>query len=51
MQINALMSGTAWNLKKMMEILKEKAKRLFWQIFIQPFFQNLIPVIIQKSYW
>jgi len=31
-QINALMSACAWNLKKYMEILSEKAKRLFASI-------------------
>jgi len=36
-QINAFMAATAWNLKKMMEILKEKANRLFQLIFIRPF--------------
>jgi IS5 family transposase len=36
-QINALMAATAWNLKKMMEILKEKANQLFQLIFIPPF--------------
>ena len=36
-QINALMAATAWNLKKRMEILKEKAKRLFRLIFIRYF--------------
>jgi IS5 family transposase len=32
-QINALMAATAWNLKKMMEKLNEKTKRLFRRIF------------------
>jgi IS5 family transposase len=32
-QINALMAAAAWNLKKMMEKLKEKVKRLFRLIF------------------
>jgi IS5 family transposase len=36
-QINALMAATAWNLKKMMEKLKEKVKRLFRLIFIRCF--------------
>jgi IS5 family transposase len=35
-QINALMAATAWNMKKMMEILKEKVNRLFLRIFIRP---------------
>jgi IS5 family transposase len=37
-QINALMAATAWNLKKLMEVLKEKAKKLFQLIFLQCFF-------------
>jgi IS5 family transposase len=32
-QINALMAATAWNLKKYMELLVEKSKRLFMSIF------------------
>jgi IS5 family transposase len=36
-QINALMAATAWNLKKMMEKLKEKAKQLFRLIFTRGF--------------
>ncbi len=36
-QINALMAATAWNLKKMMEVLKEKANKLFRLIFSQCF--------------
>lgn len=33
-QINALLSATAWNLKKMMEILKQKIVLYFYQIQI-----------------
>jgi len=36
-QINALMAATAWNLKKYMEILVEKSKRLFVPIFYRFF--------------
>ena len=36
-QINALMAATAWNLKKYMEILVEKSKRLFVSIFYRQF--------------
>ena len=32
-QINALMSCAAWNLKKLMEVLSEKAARLFARLF------------------
>jgi IS5 family transposase len=31
-QINALMAATAWNLKKMMEKLKEKFLHMFFKI-------------------
>jgi IS5 family transposase len=34
-QINALMAATAWNLKKLMEILKEN----FWQFISRLFFK------------
>ena len=36
-QVNALMAATAWNLKKYMEILVEKSKRLFLSIFSRYF--------------
>jgi hypothetical protein len=32
-QINALLSRTAWNLKKLMEVLKKQAARLLWRFF------------------
>jgi IS5 family transposase len=40
-QINALMSACAWNLKKMMEVLKKKFLRFICQHFLP---QNLMPV-------
>ncbi len=40
-QINALMACTAWNLKKLMEILKENAKKFFRIIFIRCFTKNV----------
>jgi IS5 family transposase len=40
-QINALMAATAWNLKKMMEKLKEKVMRLLRLIFIRDFCPKL----------
>jgi transposase, IS5 family len=43
-QINALLSATAWNLKKMMEILKHKISFYFHQIQI-----ILFPVFIFKN--
>jgi IS5 family transposase len=36
-QINAFMSCAAWNLKKMMEVLREKAAGLLWRFFTRPF--------------
>jgi IS5 family transposase len=36
-QINALMIATAWNLKKMMEILKENIYNLFFDCFFAKF--------------
>jgi IS5 family transposase len=41
-QINALLSCTAWNLRKMMEALKEKAARLFWRFFIRFFLLDIL---------
>jgi IS5 family transposase len=40
--INALMAGAAWNLKKMMEKLKEKILWLIFQLFFQKKLQPLI---------
>jgi IS5 family transposase len=37
-QINALLSCTAWNLKKLMEVLKEQAARLLRRFCIRLFF-------------
>jgi IS5 family transposase len=39
-QINALMAACAWNLKKMMEKLRENGDRLFCLIFFRYFFQK-----------
>ena len=39
-QINAFMVATAWNLKKYMELLVEKSKRLFVSIFLRYFTVN-----------
>jgi IS5 family transposase len=33
MQITALMSATAWNLKKMIEMLKEKVFQIIFRLF------------------
>jgi IS5 family transposase len=41
-QINALMAATAWNLKKKMEMLKEKTKRIFYAIFSRYFFPKIL---------
>jgi IS5 family transposase len=37
-QINALLSCTAWNLKKLMEALKEQTARLLRRFYIRLFF-------------
>ena len=39
-QINALMSCAAWNLKKLMAALGEQAARLFARLFSRPFFMG-----------
>jgi IS5 family transposase len=36
-QINALMAATAWNLKKLMEELKQKVKQFFRLVCIRCF--------------
>jgi IS5 family transposase len=41
-QINALVAAAAWNLKKMMEKLQEKVKRLFLSIFPNYFFPKYL---------
>jgi hypothetical protein len=41
-QINALLAGTAWNWKKMMEKLKEK---MLWLIFRFIFGENFLPAV------
>jgi IS5 family transposase len=43
-QINALMSCTAWNLKNLMSVLSERAVRLFTRIFFCPFFPDFFIV-------
>lgn len=43
-QINALLAATAWNMKKMMELLKQQIIFLFYKIqimmFSNPVFKN-----------
>jgi IS5 family transposase len=39
-QLNAFMSCTAWNLKKLMEVLSEQAARLFARLFFRPFLND-----------
>jgi IS5 family transposase len=41
-QINALMSCAAWNLKKLMAVLGEQAARLFARLFFRPFFSDFL---------
>ena len=45
MQINALMSCAAWNLKKLMEALGEQAARLFARLLFRPFFPHFSGVL------
>jgi IS5 family transposase len=44
-QINAFMSCTAWNLKKLMSILSEQAARLFARYFIRLFFPDFFGLL------
>ena len=48
-QINALMSACAWNLKKYMEHMTEKAKLLFRLIFIKPFLPEYHSLALLRS--
>ena len=50
-QINALMAATAWNLKKYMEILVEKTKRLFVSIFSRYFTVDFFIYRLHKVSW
>jgi len=43
-QINALMSCAAWNLKKLMEVLSEKAARLFARLFHRLFLHDFLGI-------
>jgi IS5 family transposase len=45
-QINAFMAATAWNLKKLMEKLKEKGKRFFRLIFIRCLFPEVSHIAV-----
>ncbi|MDR2824958.1 MAG: hypothetical protein LBB41_07160, partial [Prevotellaceae bacterium] len=45
-QINALMSGAAWNFRKMMKKLKEK---ILWLIFRFCFQNNLLLIIMKRE--
>jgi IS5 family transposase len=53
-QINALLAGTAWNLKKMMEKLKEKMLRvifkfIFAEHFLPALYKYRVPIGCLKS--
>lgn len=48
-QINALLSATAWNMKKMMEILKQKIVFNFYQIHIILFFNTFLKNKLERS--
>jgi IS5 family transposase len=45
LQINALMAATAWNLKKLMETLKEN----FWHIFFRLLFPYTFVCLARKK--
>ena len=47
-QINALLSATAWNLKKMMEILKQKIIFYFYKTEIRLFSNSILIVKLNK---
>lgn len=49
-QINALLSATAWNPKKMMEILKQKFVLCFYQIQIILFYNPILKNKPQKMF-
>jgi IS5 family transposase len=40
-QINAMMAGTAWNLRKYMEKLKEKLLLFIFRLVFPPYFYRL----------
>jgi hypothetical protein len=42
MQINAFMACAAWNLKKLMAVLSEKAARLFERLFFRLFLPDFL---------
>jgi IS5 family transposase len=44
-QINAFMSGTAWNLKKMMQKLREEFLRIIFRLF---FLQDFCCAAVRK---
>ena len=44
-QINAFMSCTAWNLKKLMEVLGEQAARLFVRFLFRPFLPDFLSLL------
>jgi IS5 family transposase len=49
-QINALMSATAWNLKKMMEKLKEKISQIIFRLFFsQNFYYTAALILIRLN--
>jgi IS5 family transposase len=45
-QINAFMSCTAWNLKKLMAILNEQAARLFARLLFRPLFPDFFRLLV-----
>jgi len=49
-QINALLSATAWNLKKMMEILKQKLSFYFYKIQIFMIYNSIFKNKLKKRF-
>jgi IS5 family transposase len=48
-QINALLAATAWNMKKMMEILKQKIIFFFYQVQIILFSNFILKNMIVRN--
>ena len=49
-QINALLAATAWNMKKMMEILKQKLSFFFYQIQIILFSSSIFKNNLERRF-
>lgn len=49
-QINTLLSATAWNMKKMMEILKQKTIFYFYKIQISLFYNDIFKNQLERRF-